>query len=195
LNGNLIVGSLGTLAPGAASTGHLTVNGSTTLGGATVMKLNNAASPTSDELLCASVTVGGTLTVTNIGPALVPGNTFHLFSTPVSGFTAVNLPTGDNNYNYTWNNQLSANGTIVVQTAVVAVNTNPATAHFKASVAGGSLQFTWAGDHKGWQLYTNSVGLNAAGSWYPVPGSASVTNENITINRANPNVYFQLRYP
>jgi len=28
-----------------------------------------------------------------------------------------------------------------------------------------------------------------------VPGSAAVTNETITINPANPNVFFQLRYP
>jgi len=196
LSGNLVVGTLGTLAPGAAATGRLTVSGSTTLGGATVMKLNNTGSPTSDELVCASVTVGGTLTVTNVGPALVPGTVFHLFSTPVAGFSAVNLPAGDNNnYNYTWNNQLAANGTIVVQTAVVAVNTNPATAQFKTAVVGGSLQFTWAGDHKGWQLYTNSVGLSATGSWYPVPGSASVTSESIPMNPAKPNVFFQLRYP
>jgi autotransporter-associated beta strand protein len=196
LNGNLLVGSLGTLAPGTpASTGTLTVNVGTTLGGATVMKLNHAGSPSNDKLVCSSVTGGGTLTVTNIGPALAAGNSFQLFSTPVSGFSSVNLPAGDNNYNYTWNNQLAVNGTIVVQTAVVAINTNPATANFKATLAGGSLTFTWAGDHTGWQLYTNAVGLNATNSWFPLAGSGSVTNENIAIIPANPNVYFQLRYP
>jgi len=126
---------------------------------------------------------------------LVAGNTFQLFSTPVTGFTVVNLPARDNNYNYTWNNQLAVNGTIVVQTAVVAVNTNPATANFKATLAGGSLTFTWAADHTGWQLYTNAVGLNATNSWFALAGSGSVTNEAIPIIPANPNVYFQLRYP
>lgn len=75
------------------------------------------------------------------------------------------------------------------------VSTNAATANFKATAAAGSLQFTWAPDHRGWQLYTNSVGLTATGSWFPVTGSASVTNETISVNPSNPNVFFQLRYP
>jgi len=196
VNGNVIVGTAGTLSPGsAAGTGNLTVSGTTTLGGAAVMKLNRAGSPTNDMLTCASIAVGGTLTVTNIGPALAPGNTFKLFSKPVSGFTVVNLPASDNGYNYTWNNQLAANGSITVATAVLAVNTNPATANFKAVNLGNALQFTWAADHLGWQLYTNSVGLQAAGSWFPVAGSATVTNETISINPSKPNVFFQLRYP
>jgi autotransporter-associated beta strand protein len=196
LTGILTVGSQGTVAPGSAlATGQLTVTGNTTLGGHTLMKLNPAGSPTSDELVCASVTAGGVLTVTNVGPALAKDNTFRLFSTGVSGFTAVNLPVADNGYQYTWNNQLAANGTIVVQTAVRLVNTNPATANFTAALTGGVLKFSWAADHQGWQLYTNAVGLNAAGSWFPVPGSAAVTNENIAINPAKPNVFFQLRYP
>jgi hypothetical protein len=57
------------------------------------------------------------------------------------------------------------------------------------------LNFSWAPDHLGWQLYTNSVGLTATGSWFPVPGSAAVTNENIAINPSKTNVFFQLRYP
>jgi len=196
VNGNVVVGTAGTLSPGSASaTANLTVSGSTTLGGATVMKLNRASLPTNDLLTCASVTVGGTLTVTNIGPALVPGNTFKLFSTPVSGFTTVSLPASDNGFNYTWNNQLAANGSITVATAVPSVNTNPATANFKAVSLGTALQFTWAPDHLGWQLYTNSVGLTATGSWFPVVGSAAVTNETISINPSKPNVFFQLRYP
>jgi hypothetical protein len=47
----------------------------------------------------------------------------------------------------------------------------------------------------GWQLYTNAVGLTATTSWFPVAGSAAVTNETISINPAIPNVFFQLRYP
>jgi len=82
---------------------------------------------------------------------------------------------------------------------VVAVNTNVATANFKATVSGApgsqAMNFTWASDHQGWQLYTNSAGLTATGSWFPVLGSAAVTNESITINPAQPNVFFQLRYP
>jgi hypothetical protein len=82
-------------------------------------------------------------------------------------------------------------------TGLVFVNTDPATANFTASVSGSghTLNFSWAADHKGWQLYTNAVGLSATGSWYPVPGSASGTSQSITVNPAQPNVFFQLRYP
>jgi hypothetical protein len=82
-------------------------------------------------------------------------------------------------------------------TGLVFVNTDPATANFTASVSGSghTLNFSWAADHKGWQLYTNSVGLTATGSWYPVPGSANGTSQSITVDPTQPNVFFQLRYP
>src|ERR1017187_8346959 len=102
--------------------------------------------------------------------------------------------TGDTNEN--------ANFFVLVP-AAAPVNTNPATANFAFTVTGGggggggsqTLNFSWAPDHLGWQLYTNSVGLTATGSWFPVTGSAAVTNENIAINPSKTNVFFQLRYP
>jgi autotransporter-associated beta strand protein len=200
INGNLTVGSLGTLEPGSATaTGTLTVSGNTVLGGVMVMKLNMTGSQNCDKLACSTVTGGGTLTVTNIGPGLVTNTIFQLFGQAVTGFAQVNLPLTDGNgYTYTWNNKLAQNGSIVVVTSVAPappVNTNPATAHFNGVLVGNALQFSWAPDHEGWQLYTNAVGLTATNSWFPVPGSASVTNESITINRAVPTVFFELRYP
>jgi len=84
---------------------------------------------------------------------------------------------------------------VVIVGAVVTVNTNAATANFTVTASGQTLNFTWAADHQGWQLYTNSVGLGATSSWYPVPGSANGTNQTITVNPAKPGVFFQLRYP
>jgi hypothetical protein len=80
-------------------------------------------------------------------------------------------------------------------TGLVFVNPDPATANFQAAVSGQTLNFTWAADHKGWQLYTNAVGLSATGSWYPVPGSANGTSQSISVDPAKTNVFFQLRYP
>jgi len=57
------------------------------------------------------------------------------------------------------------------------------------------MNFNWAPDHQGWQLYTNAVGLTATSSWFPVPGSATVTNESLAIDPKHANVFFQLRYP
>jgi hypothetical protein len=202
LNGSLTVGSLGTVAPGPATTlGTLTVSNNVTLGGNLVLKLSNASGTKSDHLVVSpqnggTLTYGGTLTVTNIGPALVQGNKFQLFPGAVTSFSNITLPVSDNNYRYTWNNQVASNGSITLQSATLLVNTNPATANFQGvSGANNTLHFTWAADHQGWQLYTNSVGLTSPGTWYPWAGSASTTSETITINPAQPQVFFQLRYP
>ena len=198
VNGPVTVSAGSTLAPGNPL-GTLTINGNVTLGGNVAMNLNRTNSPINSSQLRVTggtITAGGTLNVTNIGPALQVNDSFQLFTAGVSGFTTVNLATNDaNNMVYTWQNNLASSGSIRVLSAVPLINTNAATANFKAVVAGGSLSFTWAPDHLGWQLYTNAVGLNASGSWFPVPGSAAVTNETIPVNAGNSKVFFQLRYP
>jgi autotransporter-associated beta strand protein len=73
------------------------------------------------------------------------------------------------------------------------VNTNPT--NITAVVTGNSLSLTWPGDHLGWTLQTNSVDLANTNYWFAYPGSASVTNVNITINPAKTNVFFRLVYP
>ncbi len=153
----------------------------------------DGVSATSNDvaLVTGTLTYGGTLTVNVVGSPLVAGNTFKLFNAgTVSGsFAATNLPALGTGLGWSWN---PATSTLSV---VPAINTNPATANFQAALASGALHFTWAPDHIGWQLYTNAVGLTAKSSWFPVIGSAAVTNETISINPANPNVFFQLRYP
>jgi hypothetical protein len=98
--------------------------------------------------------------------------------------------TGDGNENANF---------FVLAPATAVVNTDPATVNFKFTVTGGggspTLNFTWAPDHVGWQLYSNSVGLTATGSWFAVPGSAAVTNISATADPSKTNVFFQLRYP
>jgi hypothetical protein len=85
-----------------------------------------------------------------------------------------------------------------LQNLAVSVNSNPATLNFGYTVTGTlgnqTLTLSWDSGHQGWQLYTNSVGLTATNSWFPVPGSASVTSESIAINPGQPNVFFQMRY-
>lgn len=91
----------------------------------------------------------------------------------------------------------------VLVPAVTPVNTNPATADFTWTVTAGgggggggpTLNFSWAPDHLGWQLYSNSVGLTSTSNWFPVPGSATVTNESSTIDHSKTNVFFRLGYP
>jgi hypothetical protein len=113
-----------TVAPGGShwggSTGTISVSGSVTLGGTTLMALNRAGSPNCDQIVSSgsSINYGGTLVVTNIGGQLHAGDTFTLFSANTgynsTSFSSIVLP----NY-YTWNtSQLAVNGSISVITAL-----------------------------------------------------------------------------
>lgn len=118
VNGILNTTAGGTVSPGGGISGDigtLIVSNSIVLGGTAWMKLDRASSPNSDLLVSSlsTITYGGTLVVTNIGPKLHPGDTFTLFSGGgLSGgtFSTLVLP----NY-YTWNTgNLAVNGSITV---------------------------------------------------------------------------------
>ena len=115
IRGILDTTAQGTVSPGGGITGGvgvLTVTSSVNLGGTAWMKLNRASSPTSDRLVSAtSITYGGTLLVTNIGPRLQVGDTFTLFSAPVlNNSFSLALP----DY-YTWDtSMLTVNGSVKV---------------------------------------------------------------------------------
>lgn len=80
------------LAP-SPSINTLTVNNTVTLAGTTMMEINRTNSPTSDKLAATAITGGGTLIVLNLGATnFTVGDTFTLFSQPVSGFSSVTLP-------------------------------------------------------------------------------------------------------
>jgi autotransporter-associated beta strand protein len=194
IRGSVTVGSLGTVSPGF-SIGTLTITNALTLGGTVSMELNRTnGSATNDMLVAQAIAGGGTLRVTNVGPALVAGDSFKLFNLGVSGFATVELPVTDSTgTTYTWNNTLAANGTITVATATGAVNPNPTNITF--SVSGGSLNLSWPGDHQGWTLQTNAVSLMQTNAWFAYPGSSSVTNVTIPISRSKSNVFFRLVYP
>jgi hypothetical protein len=161
------------------------------------MELNRTnASGSNDMVVATTVEAGGTLQVNNLGPDLHTGDTFQLFSVPVTGaFSVTNLPvtTGNGQITYVWTNLLAVNGTIQVLIGVPNINTNPVPITF--TVSGNVLNLSWPSDHEGWQLYTNAVGLTAMGSWFPMPGSANVTTETVAIDPTKTNVFYQLRYP
>jgi len=197
--GDVEVYTGGTLAAGTLGTiGALTINNTLELSGTAALRISKTGGVlTSDNVQSTGgITYGGTLAVANVTSdlhALTNGDAFTLFTTTAYGgaFTATNLPALPYGMVWDWN---PATGVLSV-VAGTSVNLDPTTAHFQAVSASGSMTFTWAADHQGWQLYTNAVGLDATGSWFPVAGSASTTTETININPANPSVFFQLRYP
>jgi len=195
VSSDLTLSNNAALAPGDRGVpGILTVGGNLSFNGNVLVKLNTSLAQSNDLVAVTGLATNngtGSVIVTNLGPTLAVGNQFYLFSQPVTNGNALTVTGGG----ATWLNNLAVDGSISVLTVIPTVNTNPATANFQATAASGTLNFSWAPDHKGWQLYTNSVGLTAASSWFPLIGSAAVTNETITINPATSKVFFQLRYP
>jgi hypothetical protein len=201
IGGTVTVQSGGRLAPGIPARGALTntigtlTAGAASVSGAVTMKINRDASPTSDEFAAPSITVnsGATLTVANIGSTnFVAGDTFTLFSTPISGaFGSVTLPALPT-ANLYWTNRLALNGSIVV----AAVGTiNPNSTNITASVSGGALTLSWPQDHTGWtlQAQTNAPGLGLGTNWIDVTGSASTNIVSLPIAPTNGSVFFRLK--
>jgi fibronectin-binding autotransporter adhesin len=203
INGSLAFNGGGTLTVGFSNAiGTFTVTNSIDLSaGPTVqMELNRTDANGKNDLLAAGTTLtyGGTLDVTNIGPALHVGDTFKLFSaaTLAGNFSAINLPTIDaNNMAYTWSNNLSGAGTITVLTAVPAVNTTPTNITF--TVSGMSLIMSWPADHTGWRLLaqTNAPGVGLTTNWFSVAGAASTNSVVFPIAPNGGTAFFRMVYP
>ena len=63
-------------------------------------------------------------------------------------------------------------------------------------MSGSTLTVTWPATHLGWSLQaqTNSLAVGIANNWVTIPGTASVTSTNLTINPANGTVFYRLFY-
>jgi autotransporter-associated beta strand protein len=187
VSGSISAAAGSTVAPGEATPGTLTVTNMATLGGNTVMAVNNAGA--SSKLIATNIVYGGTLTVNNAGGTLVAGNTFQLFSGSLSGtFAVTNLPILPQGLG--WSNSLAANGSVTV---VVSVNPNPTNITF--SVSGSTLSLSWPADHLGWTLQqqTNSLATGLGTNWTDVAGSTSINSTNITVDLTQPTVFYRLK--
>jgi autotransporter-associated beta strand protein len=202
IGGAINVQAGGTLAPGitargalANAIGTLTAGSAASVSGTVVMKINRDVAPNSDRFVAPGVTLnpGATLTVNNLSStSLVAGDTFTLFSAPVSGaFTTVNLPALPDG-SLTWTNRLAIDGTIAV---VGGTTVNPNSPVLANSVADGNLTLSWPADHTGWtlQVQTNSLGEGLGTNWVDVPGSASTNAVTIPVTSANEAVFYRLK--
>lgn len=139
---------------------------------------------TNDMLVVSgSITAtGASLSVNNDGPPLVLGNSFKLFSQPVS-FTSVSLPPLD--AGLAWQNNLAVNGSI----QVVVPSATPPT--LVVTQTGNTLNFTWTDASFHLQSQTNSLTAGLSGVWHDYPGGGT-SGVNVTVNPANPTVFFRL---
>lgn len=189
--GGVTVLAGGTLSPGA-SIGTLTLNNNNlTLAGTTRIELNKTAGTRDQVVGINTASYGGTLVVTNLAGTLNIGDTFTIFSASFTGgnFSSIVNATGQSGIGFTFTPSTG------VLTVVVGIPTSQPT--LTNSVSGSTLSLTWPASHVGWilQSQTNALNVGISGTWTDVPGSAAVSSTNITINPANPTVFFRLRYP
>ena len=193
----------GTLAPGAndASLGTLTFNNGITLnaGSTNSFKLNRSLSPANDLVaVTGSIVAGGALVVTNLGPELALGDSFTLFSPPVSGsfasFTLPALPAG-----HGWTNRLAIDGSIAVVTAE-APTPPPAAAISSVVKTGGNLVLVWVGGTNAQcPLLTATNVTQPRTTWVAVATNAVQANglstNVVPINAAEPQRFYLLSIP
>jgi len=98
----------------SAAIGTLIVNNNLTLDGNVYIRVNKALSPAqSNDMVFVSGSLtnlgAGTVTITNLGvAALVPGDTFYIFSGAISNGAALSIAGGG----VTWSNRLAVDGSI-----------------------------------------------------------------------------------
>jgi autotransporter-associated beta strand protein len=193
VEGNLTVESGATVSPGDPAgpvTQTLTVRnpGNVVWEGTCRIEINGTSN---DKVVGDTHAFGGTLDVVINGANPVGGTVYDLFDGALSGtFATINLPTVPG---ISWDTtQLYVNGTI---TAVSTVNTTPA--DIEVAVSGNQMTLSWPADRTGWtlQTQTNALATGLSGTWHTVPGSATVNEVTVTIDPANPTVFYRLTYP
>jgi hypothetical protein len=195
IQGPVTIQSAGRLAPGP-SIGALTISNSLSLAGATVMELNAAAS--SNDLVrgLASVTYGGTLTLSNLLGNITPSHAFKLFSADRYGGAFAALTPARPGQNLAWNtNTLATDGTLrVVSTSPVTITVGPVTSCVPAWRC---LSLSWPSDHIGWrlQVQTNSGSVGLGTNWVDVSNSIATNQMTFTVDPTVGSVFYRLVYP
>jgi fibronectin-binding autotransporter adhesin len=187
VGGNLDVGG-GTLVPGGVgSVSTLNVAGGMSFSSGTILvSLNKALSPSNSLFSVAGAVnrTGGTLKLLNVGPALVPGDTFTIFSQPVTGGAAMVIvpPPG-----VTLANNLAVDGSVTVS----AIAPPPTITHV---VSGGNLNLSWPSIWTGLHLQsqTNSATKGLGTNWVTIPGTDAGNTYLAPLNTANATVFYRL---
>jgi autotransporter-associated beta strand protein len=161
--GTVLSPSGSTVSPGA-SIGAVSVNGSVTLRGNTVMEIALNASVKSGDLVAVSGTLdlGGTLTVTYSGDKLQTGDTFTLFTAGTfnNAFTIVNLPVVSG---IIWTNKTALDGSIAVLSAPIPAQP---TVSGGTALPGGSFQLNFNGPSGyGYSVRASTEVTLPASSW------------------------------
>jgi len=191
---SVTVNAGGVLMPGTNGLGTLTINGDLNLGGSLAVAVSKSLAQSNGMITVNGTlanTGSGTVTITNAGSSLAVGDSFQLFSQPVSNGNTLAIQSNDG---VTWTNLLAINGTIQVLNVAPVINPLPGVVQLNYS--SGTLSLSWP-TNLGWilQTQTNSVSVGLNTNWVSVPGSETMTNINIIPNPANGAVFYRLMHP
>jgi hypothetical protein len=75
---------------------------------------------------------------------------------------------------------------------IVLFNPNPT--NIVVSSSNNQITLSWPTDHTGWQLQSNSVGLQATNAWFPVSGSTLTNQITITPGTNQTSVFYRLLF-
>ena len=155
--------------------GANTYKGNTTVNAGTLV-LNNNARLATNSTITVEVAAGALLqldfAVTNIVTSLVLDGT----AQPAGVYGSVNSTPG-----------FAGTGSLLVLGL-----TTPTPTNITCTVGGGGLTLNWPAG-QGWNLQSNSVSLANSNDWHTVTGATPPYP--ITINPANPAVFYRLTYP
>jgi fibronectin-binding autotransporter adhesin len=193
-NGPVMLDAGTTLAPGASvgSVGTLTINSDLSIGGNIAIEVNKSLSPSSDLVVVSgglSKIGTGTLTVTNLGPALAVGDKFTLFSKPVDNGAALTVTGGG----ATWANNLAVDGSITALTvSAPPIPTTPTNMVY--TVSDSDLTISWPASYIGWGLQSNSVSVADPSMWFTVTGSTTTNLMILPLDPTKTNVFYRMHY-
>jgi hypothetical protein len=174
-------GALGTGVTGSIAT--MDVSGNMyILGGTLEASLNTSMAQSNTMFVVGGLinNTNGVLKLFNNGPALVSGQTFTLFSAPVTGQTLTIDSPG-----FTVANNLASTGSVTVTSVAP-----PGSDMLGATISGGQLHLSWPAAYTGLllQTQTNSLGTN----WVTIPGTDAGNSYSITVNKSNASVFYRL---
>ena len=189
INGPVTVASGATLAPGS-SVGTLTFGSDLILAGNLFIEVDKTLSPSNDFAVVTGMLTNagtGTLTVTNLGATpLVAGDSFTLFSQPLTNGSALTIVSDPA---VVWTNKLAVDGSIQV---VSVASAGPSYLQWGLT-NGNTLGFLWTNANVKLQAQTNASGIKPGDTnWFDYPGGGG-SPVNVTIDPANPAVFFRLR--
>jgi len=143
--------------------------------------------------VASSTGLGGLLNVTNVGPALLSGDTFHLLGGTLSGvFAATNLPALSTT-NLSWDvSQLNSSGIIKVAGGVIA--TNPVIN--QVTISGTNLMMQAVSQDSSLSYVLQATAQLAPASWGNIQTNSgaggSTLNFSVPITTANPQRFFRI---